>query len=275
MRNIAIERNWPNWSPSRQGKWVRFGTLTDHDPAPVRPAKCRKLKIKFNPTYGKRKAALRFAAAWGRVESPIIIPAADAMQKISSPQEVAELELALEKTRRVPAFRALLVFFWGLILAKCLLAEWAVTYYHAPINTKFYVWTLSLAGSGALTLVYAAALFKELPTMPLSGRIVSATWASCTIGFGVLLLVAKVYHAFDLYLLPALAAVLLGVGCFIQSVIDRRILFKILAAGWWLSALWLFTLTDVTALAWMAVSLLVLVVLPSGWLFFTRNRRKV
>ena len=202
------------------------------------------------------------------------IPPAAVMQKSPSPQEVVELDLALEKSRQVPAFRALLVFFWGLILAKCLLAEWAATHYPAPINTKFYVWTLSLVGSGVLTLVYAAAVFKELPTMPLSGRLVSATWAACAMGFGVLLLVAEVYHAFDPYLLPALAAVLLGVGCSIQSVIDRRKLFRVLAAGWWLSAFWLFTQTDITALAWMAVSLLALVVLPAGWLFFTRNRRR-
>jgi hypothetical protein len=45
-----------------------------------------------------------------------------------------------------------------------------------------------------------------------------------------------------------------------------------LAAGWWLSALWLFAHPDVNALAGMALSLLLLQVLPSGWLFFTRKR---
>jgi hypothetical protein len=159
-----------------------------------------------------------------------------------------------------------------LIMAKCLLAQWAATYYHAPINTKFYVWTLSLAGSGALTLGYAFILFKELPTMPLSGRLVSATWAACAIGFGVLALVAMSYNAFDPFLLPALAAVLLGIGCFIHSVIDRRRLFKFLAVGWWLAALGLFTQTDIHALAWMALSLILLVVAPAGWLLLRRNR---
>lgn len=194
------------------------------------------------------------------------------MQKTTSPQDVAELNLALEKSRQVPAFRVLMVFFWGLIMAKCLLAQWAAIRFQMPINTTVFVWGLSLAGSGALTLAYAWMLFRELPTMPLSGRLVSATWVGCAIGFGLLAIVAIGYNAFNPYFLPALAAVLLGVGCHIQSVIDRRKLYRVLAAGWWLAALGLFTLTDYNALGWMALALLLLVVVPAGWLFLTRNR---
>jgi hypothetical protein len=194
------------------------------------------------------------------------------MQKSSSTQEVAELELALEKSRQTPSFRALLAFFWGLIMAKCLLIQWLATVYHSPINTGLYVWTLSLGGSGALTLVYAGILFRELPQMPLSGRIISATWVGCGAGFVVLGVVAVVYGAFTIYLLPALAAVLLGVGCHIHSVVTRQRLFKILAAAWWLAALGLFTQSNINALGWMALSLAALVVLPAGWLLFVRRK---
>ncbi|HTB64320.1 MAG TPA: hypothetical protein VK737_12115 [Opitutales bacterium] len=195
------------------------------------------------------------------------------MQKKSSPTDVAELELALEKSRQVPGFRTLLAFFWGLILAKCLFAQWAFTVYNLPINPGFYVWTLSLVGSGAISLVYAYWLFRELPTMPLSGRIASATWVGCGVGFALLALVAGVYQAFSIYLLPALAAVLLGVGYFIHSVAQRRNLFKFVAIGWWLAALGLFTQPNINSLAWMALSLLLFQAAPAGWLFFTRNRQ--
>jgi hypothetical protein len=194
------------------------------------------------------------------------------MQKFSSPPEVAELELALEKSRQLPGFRAGLAFFWGLIMAKCLLAQWSATVYHIPINTGLYVWTLSVGGSGALTLVYAFILFRELPRMPLSGRIVSATWLGCGAGFVVLAVVAVVYGTFSIYLLPALAAVLLGVGCHIHSVVTRQRLFKFLAVGWWLAALGLFTQPTINSLAWMALSLALLVVLPAGWMLFARRK---
>jgi hypothetical protein len=196
------------------------------------------------------------------------------MPNLSPPQEVAELEAALEKSRQVPGFRTLLLFFWGLIVAKCLLAEWAVERYHSPINTFWFVWVPSFLISGVITIGYAYWLFRELPRMPLSGRLVSATWVGCATGFGVLALAAVSDDVFSVYLLPALAAVLLGVGCFIHSVLDRRRIFKILAIGWWLSALWLFANPDVNALGWMSLSLVLLQVLPAGWLFFTRKRAR-
>jgi hypothetical protein len=194
------------------------------------------------------------------------------MQKISSPQEIAELELALQKSRQVPGFRALLAFFWGLILAKCLLAQWLSEIYHTPINTFWFVWVPSFMISGALTLGYAYWLFRELPRMPLSGRLVSATWVACATGFGILVLVAGVYGVFSPYLLPALAAVLLGVGFSIHGVVDRRNIFRYAAIGWWLAAIWLAANPDITSLAWMALFLALFEVLPAGWLFFTRKR---
>jgi hypothetical protein len=192
------------------------------------------------------------------------------MQRISTPQEMAELELALEKARRVPAFRTLLLLFWGLIVAKCLLAQWASQVYGAPINTFWFVWVPSFMISGAITLGYAYWLFRELPHMPLNGRLVSATWAACATGFGVLALVATFGHAFSVYLLPAEGAVLLGVGCLIHSALDRRAVFKYSAAGWWLSAFWLFAHNGVDALAWMSLALMLFLVAPAGWVYWHR-----
>ncbi len=172
----------------------------------------------------------------------------------------------------MPGFRALLALVWALVLAKCLVAQWAFNRYHLPINPGFYVWTLSLGGSGAISLVYAFSLFRELPTMPLSGRLANATWVASATGFALLAAMSLLNRAFDPYLLPALAAVLLGVGCFIQSVIDRRPLCKFLAVGWWSSAIALFMLPNFNALAGMALSLVLLVAMPAGWLFLTRGR---
>jgi hypothetical protein len=194
------------------------------------------------------------------------------MQKTTSPQEMAELELALEKTRQVPVFRTGLMIFWGLIVAKCLLAEWAAEVYHAPINTFLFVWVPSLLISGAITLVHAFSLFRELPRMPLSGRIVNATWVACAVGMVVLGLVSAVFGAFTVYLLPALAAVLLGVGFLIHSVVDRRMVYRVAAVGWWVSAIWLFAHPDVGALARMALCLFLFQVLPAGWLFYTQRK---
>ncbi|MGA2052000.1 MAG: hypothetical protein ABSH19_01675 [Opitutales bacterium] len=194
------------------------------------------------------------------------------MQPVSSPQEVAELEIALERARRVPAFRALLLLCWGLIMAKCLLVQWAILTYHERINGVIMVWVPSVSVCAGITLYYAYRVFRELPTMPLSGRIVSATWVGCGTAFLVLIVAVVVFGEFSGYLLPALAAVLLGVGYYIHSATGYRVLFRAAAVGWWFAALWLFGHPDIDSLAWMSLFLVLFEVLPATWLYFAARR---
>jgi hypothetical protein len=172
----------------------------------------------------------------------------------------------------VPVFRTLLVFFWGLIIAKCLLLQWLIERYHAPINGPLFVWTPSCLMSGAITIYFASRVFRELPRMPLSGRLVSATWAACGAAFLVLAAAAGIYGVFSPFLLPALAAVLLGVGCYIHSVADRRLLFKVTGVLWWLAAMWLFTQVGWNVLIWMSLFMVLLLVAPAAWLYWSGQR---
>ncbi len=195
------------------------------------------------------------------------------MQTAPSPEEVAELEIALERSRRVPVFRALLLLCWGLITAKCLLVQWAILTYHIDrINGPLFVWAPSFMVFGVVTLFYARRIFHELPTMPLSGRVVSATWTACAAAFAVFVLAAAVYGEFSNYLLPALAAVLLGTGCFINSVASRSRLFKVIAVAWWLASLWLFTHPNPDSLLGLSAFLVLLQVLPCTALYIAARR---
>jgi hypothetical protein len=194
------------------------------------------------------------------------------MQTVRSPEEVAELEIALDRARRVPAFRNFLLLCWGLITAKCLLVQWAILTYHPPINGILMVWVPSFLIFGLIAVYYARRLFRELPVMPLSGRVVSATWIACVTAFAVLVVAALGYEKFTLFLLPAFAAVLLGVGSFIQSVTSRRHLFKAIAIGWWLAALWLFNRATVDGLPWMSLFLVLFQVIPYAWLYLEARR---
>ena len=79
---------------------------------------------------------------------------------------------------------------------------------------------------------------------------------------------------FNLYLLPAIFSIIIGIGFFIHGAIDNRFVFKLSAYGWWLGSIWLFYRPDLNALAWFALMIILFHVLPATWLLLRDPVRK-
>jgi hypothetical protein len=182
-----------------------------------------------------------------------------------SPQELSQVKLALEREQRVVRFRGLVYIFWGLIVAKCFLAEWAVQVYRMPFSS-LYVWMPTMIFAAVCTWVYAGAALKETPTRPLTGKYVSAIWGGCLMACVLLTTLAIGAANISLTILPAMFAVVIGVGYFIHSVIDHRFLFKLTAYGWWAACVALSLQTSVNNFAWFALAILLLQTAPTTWL---------
>jgi hypothetical protein len=187
-----------------------------------------------------------------------------------SPQELSQVKLVLERDARVGQFRGLVYIFWGLILAKCFLAEWAVVAYRMPFNS-LYVWVPTMIFAGVCTWVYAGVALKEPATRPITGQFVSAVWGGCLMACVLLSTIAFGAADFSIYLLPAMFSVVIGVGYFIHSVVDHSFVYKMSAYGWWAGAVGMSLQATVNNLAWFAVMILVLQTAPATWLY-TRNR---
>ena len=43
---------------------------------------------------------------------------------------------------------------WALVLSKCFILEYYIEVFDIPINSLFYIWTLSLSAVSILSLVY-------------------------------------------------------------------------------------------------------------------------
>ncbi len=179
-----------------------------------------------------------------------------------------EVELALEKSVRLMPYRCLLLAFWGLILAKCLILEWAVQTWASPVDTVVYVWLPTLVFGGLCTVLFARSIFTDPLRAPLTSHLVRGVWGGCLIAALVVCLAWLRLDVGSPYLLPALAAVIIGLGYFIQSILDDFKINKFLAICWWLTSLVLFYFSDVTALAMLGIAFIVLTALPYTVLFF-------
>lgn len=193
---------------------------------------------------------------------------------LSSPaHDFKQVQLALEKGRRAAPFRGLLFLFWGLILAKCCAVQWAIVTYAVPIDGVLFIWLPTLFFGAVCTVVYARLTLEEFHRAPLTTNLVRGIWVACAVSLAVFAIVGVGFKGFTLTLLPAILAVILGLGYCIHGFLDQRRLYFICAVGWWLSSVWLFYLNSLNALLWLALMLLVLQVAPTTVLYFESRRR--
>jgi len=193
------------------------------------------------------------------------------MVKNTSP-EIAQIEIALAKSYRVAPFKLLLFIFWGLIVAKCCIVEWAILTYSTPINGFLYVWIPSIVFGGVCSLVYARVSFEELRRAPIISRLVRGVWGACAISMIIFSVVSIGMRQYNPFILPGIFAMLMAISYFIHSILDSRKLFKISAAGWWIASIILFYQLNIDSLAGLAVAILLFQTTPTIVLYAQANK---
>lgn len=185
----------------------------------------------------------------------------------------AELEIALERSAQMTASRMLLLVFWGLIIAKCTLLQWAILKHNVPIDGGLYIWLPSFIFGAVCSFVYGKVTLEEFHRTPMTSRLVRGIWAACIAAMAIFGVVAVGLGEMSPYLLPAIFAVLMGVGFFIQGMIDPKPYLRTAAIGWWLGSIWLFYESNVNALMWLSVMIILLQVIPTTALFWQEKKR--
>lgn len=194
------------------------------------------------------------------------------MQERARKSDMEQVRLALEHGSRADRFRGLVLLFWGLILAKCLYLEWAIRAYEAPVDS-LYLWVPTLAFGFLGTLIYAQREVGAWSHIPLTGRLVAAIWAGCAVALVLLGMVGTQSGVLAPFHLPAVVAVVMGLGFFIHGTIDHRPWYRLAAFGWWAGSLFLFTLHGPESLAWLATFLLLFQVGPGVLNLLTIGRK--
>jgi len=189
-----------------------------------------------------------------------------------SPPSDAEFHLALERSSQMAASRMLLLVFWGLILAKCVVLQWAIITYDVPVDGGLFIWVPSFIFGAICSLVYGKVTLEAFHRTPLTSRLVRGIWAACVAAMTLFGVVAVGFGEINPLILPAIFAVLMGVGFFIQGMIDPRPYLRVAAVGWWLGSVWLFYQADAAALLSLAAMIIALQVTPTTLLYWQERK---
>ncbi len=196
------------------------------------------------------------------------------MYKSPSKEELRQVEIALEQGKNAPQFQGILALFWGLIFAKLFILEYAMQVYAVPLNSTIYIWTLTLIMAAGCTLAYLRLGRHRFKGKPVTGKMVRSIWMGAFAAILTATVAGNFLADFSSYVLPAIFALVLGVGFFSHSVLNDRALFKVLAICWWLAALLLSSRDEVVTYAWFSGFLVVFQVLPTAYLHFWPTKRQ-
>ncbi len=155
----------------------------------------------------------------------------------------------------------ILAVLWSLLFAKCFLLEYWIIQFEVPINSVFYIWSLSIFMAVAATVVFISILWRaaDRPDLSLS---VNRIWASVFVLLFLLPVSVFALEWLPLQRIPAIAAILIGVVYAGRYLHCRDGLSLYSATAWWISAGILFNLSAPAPLAMFAVSLILFTALP-------------
>jgi hypothetical protein len=191
------------------------------------------------------------------------------------PAHDTELSLSVERAYRESLVTDRLGAIWSLIIAKCVLAQWAILRFRIPVDGLFYVWTLTLVMAVVASVYYLHAHRVRLYLLPTHFRVNAAVLAGLLVALGF---VAYAYFALGLLSAPlaaSLAAVLVGSWSLARAALRRAWPPLFGAFLWWGLAATALRSPAELALLWLGLGMLCAQALPGFAVAARVARRRV
>ena len=189
------------------------------------------------------------------------------------PGQDTELALSVERAYREALVTDRLGAIWSLILAKCLLAQWAILQYSIPVSGAFYVWTLTLVMGTVASLYYLHAHRVKLYLLPTHFRVNAAVLAGLLVSLGFVTYARFALGAIEAPVAAALGAALLGSWSLARAALRRAWPPLVGALLWWGIAATALRAPANEALLWLGLGMLGAQALP-GFAVAAREARQ-
>jgi len=189
------------------------------------------------------------------------------------PVQETELALSVERAYREALVTDRLGAIWSLILAKCFLAQWAITQYSIPVSGAFYIWTLTLVMGTVASLYYLHAHRVKLYLLPTHFRVNAAVLAGLLVSLGFVAYARFALGAIEAPVAAALGAALLGSWSLARAALRRAWPPFVGALLWWGVAATALRAPADEAMLWLGLGLLGAQALP-GFAVAAREARQ-
>ncbi len=168
-------------------------------------------------------------------------------------------------------WKYLIGIFWGLIVIKCLLLQWAAIVYDVPIQMFIYVWVPTWSFVGLTLCFYFYQKKDSLWNAPLEQKVLQGVWSGYHVVGGVLAYMSIYLNKILPFLLPGILSVVLSMVYVGYGVCYRKWDYWGSVVGFLGLGVWMMMRVDVSTLLIFAAGMVVLHVIPMSIRYFYRS----
>ncbi len=182
-------------------------------------------------------------------------------------------QLERELSFQTQSWRDLMSIFWGILFGKCLLLQWAVIAYKAPIQMFLYVWVPTFTFASLASIIYIGSRDKPISEIFATNRLTPLLWLISGVLIAFLAFYSIYLGGFDPYLLPGICSFFLA-AIYVAEYSSQKYKVNVLSiVGFFITSIITLWLTDVATLVWLAGALLVFHVIPQSVLYWKARKQ--
>ena len=174
-----------------------------------------------------------------------------------------ELALSVERAYREVIALDRLSAIWSVILAKCLLAQWAINEFSIPISGLRYIWLLTLSMAVVATGLYLRAHQSKINFLPNQRRVGTAIFVGILVSLGFILYAHFALKLFSAITTAALTCMMFGMWSLTRAALRNAYPPMVGALIWWTLAGYALISKDNYALLWIGLGMFFAQALPS------------
>jgi hypothetical protein len=167
----------------------------------------------------------------------------------------------------------LLITLWTILITKCFTFEYLTMAYEVPINSRIYIWSLSLFMATFASIVYLRLNQQEARTSMLRSKVV-IIWLGAILAILVCGSIGLTVEWIQPMYLPSFFAAIIATAYTAQFLYNREGQTVASLLGWWLGAATLTALPAPLPVIGFAFCMLSFTTLPSFISYLQHNRRQ-
>lgn len=193
-------------------------------------------------------------------------------EAIPAKDDIAFIRKVMEDSRRIFVDDGKMMMLWGVLVTIALLSQYTRQVTASPPIADFWIWTVCIGVGWIATFLYLKTNAHSPCVQTFAGRMLSTVWMACGMAMTIIGFIAVPLGIIQDDAISGIFAMIMGIGFYISGNLFQNRWMRVLAAGWWAGAVFIFIKPGLYTILLFAAMMFFFQIIPG--IFFYRGWKK-